>query len=212
MEVPAPPQGARSPTSGIDETTAPSQDEMESLTASAVRDCEQIAARAKYRLPEADSDDFDLSTANAYKPSSMAVSLLVHFPDGAKLSVEATGGRYTAKPVMLAGRERDWWLRSPVRLHSRFHRANFPANSARYVIASEPVRENVDNLDVRIELFAKPYQSRSDVFLITICLINRQRADGHSILQSPISCAGSTCNSKAGYPSAVYCLIQWPNP
>ena len=56
----------------------------EPLTASAVRDCEAIAARAEHRLPEADSDDFDLSSANAYKPSSMAVSLLVRLSEGAE--------------------------------------------------------------------------------------------------------------------------------
>ena len=65
----------------------------EPLTASAIADCEAIAARAEYRLPEADSDDFDLSSANAYKPSSMAISFLVRLPEGAKLSVAATGGR-----------------------------------------------------------------------------------------------------------------------
>ena len=53
--------------------------------------------------PDAETDDFDLSSANAYKPSSMAVSLLVRLPDGAELVVTATGGRYAIKPVMLTG-------------------------------------------------------------------------------------------------------------
>ena len=90
-----------------DDEPAPPQPEnaREALTASAVHDCEEIAARAEHRLPDADTDDFDLSSANAYKPSSMAVSLLVRLPEGAELVVTATGGRYAIKPVMLIGRE-----------------------------------------------------------------------------------------------------------
>ncbi len=160
----------------------------EPLTASAIRDCEAIAGRAERRLPEADSDDFDLSSANAYKPSSMAVSLLVRLPEGAELVVTATGGRYAIKPVKLVGREREWWLRSPVRLCSRFCRGEFSASRAGYAIAREPLRENVDNLDVRIEAFARPYQSKPDEFLVTVCLVNRQQADNRLDLQSLFQC------------------------
>ena len=41
---------------------------------------------------EAESDDFDLSTTNSFKPSSMAVSFLVDFSGGSELIVEASGG------------------------------------------------------------------------------------------------------------------------
>lgn len=174
-----------------DEEAAPQPPEnaRETLAPSAVHDCEDIAARAEHRLPEADSDDFDLSSANTYKPSSMAVSLLVHLPQGAVLDVVASGGRYALLPVMLVGREREWWLRSPVRLESHFHREDFPSANA-YVNARDPVRENVENLDLRIEVFARPYQSRPDEFLVTVCLVNRQPAGGRldalSMFQSRI--------------------------
>src|SRR5690606_28988902 len=73
--------------------------------------------------------------------------------------------------------ERDWWLRSPVRLQSRFHREDFPATNA-YVAARDPVRENVANLDVQVEVFARPSRSQSDEFLVTVCLVNRQLSEG----------------------------------
>jgi hypothetical protein len=184
----------------------PQQDNArEALAPSAVVDCDAIAARAEH--PEADSDDFDLSSANTYKPSSMAVSLLVRLPESAALVVTASGGRY--RPITVAlprprGRheereeqveaaaefyEREWWLRSAVRLESHFHRADFPALNA-YANAHHLTRENVENLDVRIEVFARPYRSRPDEFLITVCLVNRQpaeaRMDLHSLFQSRI--------------------------
>lgn len=207
MEAPVPPDELVAQLPPPEEEAAPPQPDnsREAIAPSAVHDCEEIAARAEYRLPEADSDDFDLSSANTYKPSSMAVSLLVHLPEDAALVITATGGRY--RPIAVAlprprGRqeereegaaaapefyERDWWLRSPVRLESHFQGGDFPASNA-YANARDPVRENVENLDVRIEVFARPYQSRPDEFLITVCLVNRQPAEGrmdlHSLFQS----------------------------
>lgn len=189
MAAPIAPEELEAQLPPPDEESAPPQPEngREPLTESAVHDCEAIAARTEHRPTEADSDDFDISSANAYKPSSMAISLLVRLPEGAELSVAATGGRYAIKPVMLIGHEREWWLRSPVRLSNRFRGADFPTSNARYAVARDPVRENVDNLDVRIELFARP-QPRPDEFLITVCLVNRQNADGRLDLQSLFQC------------------------
>ena len=181
-----------------DETQPPAPDEEvgsespesapEQLTASAIKDCESIASRAGTRLPEADTDDFDISSANAYKPSSMAVSLLVRLPEGAEFVVTATGGRYAIKSVKLVGREREWWLRSPVRLCSRFCREDFPATHAGYATTREALLENVDNLDVRLEVFARPREPVADVYLVTVCLINRQLAEDRLDLQSMFQC------------------------
>lgn len=145
------------------------------LLASAVDDCERIADRP---FPEADSDDFDISTANSYRPSSMAASLLVRLPKGAAILVRATGGRYAIKEVLLIKKEREWWLRSAVLISGRFHRSDFPLNESKLVPASDPIRNNIAGLDVRLELFARPQPSRPDEFLITVCLINRQKVDG----------------------------------
>lgn len=199
---------AQFPPPDEDAAPAPAENGRETLAPSAVHDCEEITARAEHRLPEADSDDFDLSSANTYKPSSMAVSLLVHLPQGAALYVEATGGRYALLPVILVGRDREWWLRSPVRLLSHFHREDFPASNA-YVNPRDPARGNVENLDVQIEVFARPYQSRPDEYLITVCLVNRQPADGRLDLQSlfqsriEIRLKPASPGSILPYPTAV---------
>ncbi|MEK6259922.1 MAG: helicase-related protein [Planctomycetota bacterium] len=148
------------------------------LQVTAVTDCERIAERAERRLPEADSDDFDLSSANAYRPNSMAASLLVKLSEGGALFVTATGGRYVRKEVSLIGRDREWWLRSPVRIAGRFRRADFPQLKPTRIVASDVTSENVVGLDVRIEVFARPQRLRPDEFLVTVCLINRQPADG----------------------------------
>lgn len=231
------PMDARVPPDELDAQLPPSEEEFigqelgterDALSLSALHDCERIAARAEYRLPEADSDDFDLSSANTYKPSSMAVSLLVHLPEGAVLVVAASGGRYRAMTVALPrprGREeqqgenvesavaanefydRDWWLRSPVSLESHFHRADFPTSNA-YANPRDPVRVNVENLDVRIEVFARPYGARRDEFLLTACLVNRQssegRMDSQSLFQSRIE-----VRLRPGSPGVI---LPYPTP
>ncbi|MFZ5573020.1 MAG: helicase-related protein [Thermodesulfobacteriota bacterium] len=176
------------PIQDVEVTTGLHGSAIDPLTESAIRNCDAIAARSSRRLSEADLDDFDLSSANAYKPSSMAVSLLVYLPESAELVVTATGGRYTIKHVLLIGREREWWLRSPVRLCSRFRRDDFPASQAAYATARNPDRENVDNLDVRIEVFARPYRSQPDEYIVTVCLVNRQQSEGRLDLQSLFQC------------------------
>ena len=184
-EIPVAPEENEVQVSPTETETKSSQLESisDSLTDSAVQDFEKIAGRSGTGLSDGDSDDFDLSAANSFKQSSMAVSLLVHFPKGAKLTVSATGGRYSIKQVKLEGHDRDWWLRSPVRLSSRFDHADFSTNEARYSNTRETKNDNIENLDVRIELFARP-QPSVDHFLITVCLVNRICSKGVVDLQS----------------------------
>lgn len=171
LEAQLPPPDPDSDVAGTERGAGP-------LLESAAQDCAKIADRAESRLPEADSDDFDLSTANAYRPSSMAVSFLIRLPNEAELSATAMGGRYAIKEVLLVGREREWWLRSPVHISGRFRRADFPVSEPSLVAPRDLVRDNLAGLDVRLELFARPQPQRPDEFLVTVCLINRQPADG----------------------------------
>ncbi len=162
----------------FDNDTVPQYDKNADIfTSSAIHDCEKIASRLERSLPEATSDDLDILSANAYRPSSMAISLLVHLPESAELSVVATGGRYREKSVTLIDRGCDWWLRSPVQLKSHFRRIDFPASNA-YVKAYNEVRDNVEGLDVKIKIFSRPYKNNQDKFLITVCLVNCQQPSG----------------------------------
>ena len=47
---------------------------------------------------EAESDDFDLSTSNSYKPSSMAVSFLADLPRGLRCSLKHLGAGIKRNP------------------------------------------------------------------------------------------------------------------
>ena len=125
---------------------------------------------------EAESDDFDLSTSNSYKPSSMAVSFLADLPEGSEVVVKASGGRYQKRTVLVAGRERVWWLRQPVTMEARFSSTDILSTTASKVPAKSAESNNCDGLDMGIEVYSRPHDSVS-ARLLTVCLINRERAD-----------------------------------
>lgn len=69
---------------------------------------------------ESPSDDLDLSLANAYRPSSMAISFLADVAESSKLEVSVTGARYREKSVSVAGTKRLWWIREPFSIEQSF--------------------------------------------------------------------------------------------
>jgi hypothetical protein len=133
-------------------------------------------------------DDFDLSSANAYKPNTMAVSFLANLPEDTELVVEASGGRYVAKEVHIAGRERKWWLRQPVTIRTCFSaEAIRSANNAAVQPVREPENTNTAGLNLRVEVFSRP-SGKDNNSLLTVCLINRtpsgSSANAISLFQS----------------------------
>ena len=126
---------------------------------------------------ESETDDFDLSTSNSYKPSSMAVSFLADLRDGAEVIVEASGGRYQKKTVLVEGQERIWWLRKPVMMNARFIASDFALPTAAKVPAKSMESNNCKGLNLRIEVYSRPHKTGT-ARLLTVCLINREKASG----------------------------------
>ena len=55
---------------------------------------------------EADSDDFDLTDANTFKPSAMAVSFQCRIPPGGSLAIAVSGAYYDRLAVHIPGVKR----------------------------------------------------------------------------------------------------------
>jgi hypothetical protein len=161
-----------------------STDEQEVLAERAAQSIELIAGRQG----ASDESDFDLSTANSYRPSAMGLSFLCRLPEGSRLSVAVEGGRYREKEVTIrAGKPaaegaepsgetetRRWWLRSPVSIDSRFAAEDLVTGHERTVSPAEETASNVDGLDVKVTAFARP---RGDgTSLVTVSLVNRTKA------------------------------------
>ncbi len=151
------------------------------LTAKAVKDIEDIVKRAEAGV-DTDPYDLDLSSANTYRPSSIGVSFLAEFPADASLIVEmpsfdtvndlGVNGRYKRKKIQILGKDRDWWLRSPVKMKAIFSGASICATDGKVPSLSFEV-ENLDGLDLRVEVFSRSHEAPR-TRLLTVCLVNRK--------------------------------------
>lgn len=116
-----------------------------------------------------ESDDFDLSLANAYRPSAMALTFFAELASGSVIEVHVSGGRYVRKYVKVAGRRKIWWLRKPVSIEATFNGDDIVLHGK-----CEPAKwsaTNLDGLNIRVEVYARRY---NEGYLVTVCLVNRE--------------------------------------
>jgi hypothetical protein len=190
-------EGAAEPTDESDEPSLEVDlDSDRQLTMNAL----DSAAESGERLANetrADDYDYELSSVNAYRPSTMAVSFLAELPAGASVVLRASGGRYTRKTVKVAARmpddpgtseeeeatgsepltwERTWWLRTPVSVEATFDAdALLGADGKLDPVQIERSGEGSLELDVVAYPRARPESRQS---LLTVCLVNRSDVSG----------------------------------
>jgi hypothetical protein len=202
---------------GTSEDGAGSGDQVrrvEPLTEQAARSIEAIEKRADAGQGGDDPYDFDITTANSLRPSSMGVSFLVEFAEDAVLRVEAHGGRYRELQVQVADkegkrRERRWWLRGPIKLSTEFRASDLCAPRTLRVSPSATGIENTEDLDLRIEVFSRPHNGSLRQRLVTVCLVNhkdtRVGTDKHCLFQ-----AGFTVSVHS--PLGLFNILPYPGP
>ncbi len=148
---------------------------------------------------EDDAFDFDLSLANSYRPSSMAVSFLARLPENARLVVRVSGGRYIRKMVKAGApetnatggqdetREYLWWLRRPVRIITSLSAAELCQPESVSLRPGPAEADNTDGLDLSVEVYSRPTE-KPDERLLTVSLVNRSRwersYDDYSLFQA----------------------------
>lgn len=169
------PAGSREPDNSLsvnsDDTAADS-----AISNDGIEQAELIAAREADDVLAVESDDFDLSLANALKPSTMALSFLVDLPGASTLVVEAYGARYEPKSVMIAGSERQWWLRKPISLRAEFPEGHLLAPRAVTAKPETIASEDIGDLALEVQVFSRPQPAKSQR-LVTVCLINRSNTN-----------------------------------
>ena len=158
----------------------PPDEEDEVLEDKAARSLEDIAGRDP---GGSDESDFDLSTANSYRPSAIGLSFVCQPADGSHLAVQLEAGRYHPKAVTVhlppkdgeddapLHQTRRWWLRSPVTLTARFSASELTSGAERAVPPDgEADGSNLDGLDIRLRAYTRP---RGDgTSLVTVSLVN----------------------------------------
>ncbi|MBD2415312.1 hypothetical protein FACHB389_17715 [Nostoc calcicola FACHB-389] len=146
------------------------QEEIDIITDKVKESLEKLKEEV-VEISEENAEDFDLSAANASKPSSMGISFLAEFPENSVLVVKTSnGGRYRQKKVKVGGDELTWWLRSSVNFTTEFAAEDICSRKERKLVKTE----KIDGLELSIEVFSRPDQkNREGIHLVTVCLINR---------------------------------------
>lgn len=137
---------------------------------------------------ESESDDFDISSANDARPSTMGVTFLADIPPGAELVLEMpsidpetsfpVNGRYIEKTVTVDGVPRTWWLRQPVFLRAVVTDEELCRTETGELIrpASHKIkRDGLEGLDIDVQIFSRPHLTPRQR-LITVCIVNRTEA------------------------------------
>jgi hypothetical protein len=141
----------------------------------------ELAQRGDELAEDSEKDEFDISGANTYRPSSMGISFLAEFQEQSTLIVEASGGHYRPLLVTVEGKEKKWWARSPVTIRAEFG-ANALCASGNCLrsFPVDPTTPTQEGLCLNIQVFSRPYGCNRRVRLITVCLVNRTPNDVQS--------------------------------
>ncbi len=143
-----------------------------------------VEVKGTLRYDQADSDDFDLTDANTFKPSAMAVSFKCRVPVGGSLEITVRGASYEKISAHISGlkRPREWWLRKPMELTG-----SIPG----YVLLGENNRlKNVEmssagpngHVKPTTQIYSRPVPSEADpeLRLVTVALVNNTAGSGPS--------------------------------
>lgn len=125
---------------------------------------------------EPPSHDLDLSGANDFRPTTMAVTFLAELPTGSGVRLTLSGGRYQQHDVAVGKQTRSWWFRSPCSLEAEWDGGRLLGEAGRHAGA-----QKADGLDgLAIEAFA----------------VSRPRPDGTSLITAGVmnSTPGATPN------------------
>jgi len=133
--------------------------------------------------------DYDLSLANAYQPSSLGISFLADVREKSKLVLRFDGGRYLPIPIIIDTYKTEWWIRKKIILQAEIQGTHL-LNSERVIVYSNKdniiVQENIENLNIRFEVFSRKYGENPAFRLITVSFVNR--TDGSSELKKDAKC------------------------
>ena len=149
-----------------------------------VLDAPSVEVRGTLHQDEADSDDFDLTDANSFKPSAMALSIKCRVPVRGSLEIKVRGAYYDRVPVRLPGFERpfDWWLRKPFELVGNVAGSTLLNETHQLKdVVTVPTGQQ-PRLSPTAQVFSRPVPGEQDqeLRLVTVAVVNQAQGSGPS--------------------------------
>ena len=129
---------------------------------------EKMRQRASRSTLDDPQHDLDLSGANQFRPSVMAVSFLCEIRGNASLRVRVRGGRYERVKIKAGDGEVVWWARHAVSLDAVLREEEL-LNGGPF-LARTTSSSSTGQLVLRVEGRSRPHDGRK--MLLTVCLRN----------------------------------------
>lgn len=170
-----------------------------------------IEIQGSLRQDEADSDDFDLTDANSFKPSAMAISFQCRVPTGCSLAITVTGAHYEKISVHIPGLSKpvDWWRRRPFILTGSVPGSVLLSETNRLKIVSTAPEGDPPGIVPTTQVFSRPVPGVEDpeLRLVTVAVVNQVMGTGPS---SALFQMGFTVNSADGLVIEPYPEVEQP--
>jgi hypothetical protein len=141
------------------------------------------------RHDEADSDDFDLTDANTFRPSAMAISFKCKVSEPSGLRIRVTGAYYDRMVAHILGlkRPRVWWVRRPFELEGAVSADTALGRRGRLFTIETVPTDGPIRISPTTQIFTRPvpHDSNADARLITVVIVNRnpERGPGKAFFQ-----------------------------
>lgn len=130
----------------------------------------------------ADSDDFDLTDANTFKPSAMAITFKCRVPNSGSLRVTVRGAYYDKIITHIPGvkKPRDWWLRKPFELIGGVSARVLLNETHRLLNAQTKATGQQPRVVPTTQVFSRPVPGEpdSELRLVTVAIVNHAMGSG----------------------------------
>lgn len=118
---------------------------------------------------ETTSQDLDLSGANDYRPTTMAVTFLADLPPDSQVELSVTAGRYQERDVAVGAKTRSWWFRSSCSLNATWDGPTLISTRGRHSPSSRS--EGLEGMDIEAFAVSRPHDGSES--LLTVGVVNR---------------------------------------
>lgn len=143
-----------------------------------------VEIRGSLRHDEADSDDFDLTDANSFKPSAMAISFQCRVPADGLLAVTVAGAHYEKISVHIPGLSKpvDWWRRRPFTLTGSVPGSVLLSEINRLKIVAVTPEGDPPGIAPTTRVFSRPVPGvdNPELRLVTVAVVNQVTGTGPS--------------------------------
>lgn len=171
-----------------------------------------VEVKGVLHFDQADSDDFDLTDANSFKPSAMAISFKCRTPEVGSLQVVVRGAYYDKIAAHIPGlkKPRDWWVRKPFELVGDVSGRVLVNETNRLQVVEMTPMGDLPRVAPTVQVYSRavPEEPDSELRLVTVAVANQAPGTGPS---SALFQMGFTATAHGGLTIEAYPEVAQPD-